>query len=145
MAETTTLVENCTAALIFLPPLDGYPQGIALRPNPVQNNVPDAYLELLQSTPSGQKTLAQLQEPVLINSWERGTRHGPRIIIYRKGQEQEFRANPVSLESLPTKAALEFIRVTDSVAQLKAWLPTARDKDVKRALSDRIKALTVGE
>lgn len=137
----TCKIENNTACLLGLPPTDSYPSGLRLVPG--LNNVPEEYMEELQSrsvmpepkadgTPRparypGREALAAFQIPVRIVTPDSVTT-GPQITIFTDDQagREEGPPAPTDLGKYDDKVAVALVRSTKDRKALKAYTQDKR-------------------
>jgi hypothetical protein len=136
--NTTTQIVNTTPGIIYLPPSEDFPAGFKLVPGD-QNNVPNSYVAL----ESVQKALKHLEQPVVVRSYENPAGvYKSQVIVFSEGQAgPEHNITPTSLDGYPVQAAKELIRAEGDRGTLQMWLKNTRDREVKSAITDHLKAV----
>lgn len=151
--NTTTVIVNYTDAMIFLPGTESYPSGDpATKLRPGENNVPNRYLEELEALEvqdikgrtryPGRDTLEQLQQSVMVHSYDRGSAYRPRIAILRdgaQGRESPMKP-PASLDGYSEQGALALIEAVSDKSTLEAWAKTSKGA-VKAAATAKLKGM----
>ncbi len=154
MSADTFVIENNTAAFIYLFGTPTFPSGIRLIPG--VNNVPRLFMDEFQEHSSmtesrpgkpgvlrypGREQLEQLQEAVEYHTTD-GRRQGPRITIFTQDQagRPEGPMAPLDLKSYKDEAALTVIKVTEDKAALRRWSKDTR-KEVAQAASVKLSGI----